>query len=236
MAARVAVTPLGLGRAASARLLYEHGSDDSFGQGLAQRCPHDLEDEGGACGVWAHRNAVCATWFCKHDRGATGEAFWRALQRLLQLLERAISRFCLLEIGLDTDALAALLPPAEGTRTALDATELDGVVAEARYRELWGAGAAARASSTSPAASASRRSTGTPPSRSRAWRARCSRGSRARRSALDAGPPERLVPGELTVCELGADHASVQTYRVRPGARAAAPAHRAPPLRRAADG
>jgi hypothetical protein len=74
----VAVTPLGFGRDAVYTLLYQQGANAAFGRSRALRCPHYIE-EGGRCGVWKHRESTCATWFCKHVRGAVGMQFWQVL-------------------------------------------------------------------------------------------------------------------------------------------------------------
>ncbi len=66
---------------------------ETFGRAETLRCPHYLV-EGGLCGLHEHRNGVCATWFCKHDRGVTGQRFWNALEVLLTLIERELSHWC----------------------------------------------------------------------------------------------------------------------------------------------
>jgi hypothetical protein len=139
--ARVGVLPTGLGRPPVQALLYQHGWAAGFGHAASLRCPHYRADAGGACGIWRHRNGVCSTWFCKHGRGATGQRFWQALEQLLATIERELSRWCLLEIGVDAAVLAWLFP--RGTdrgagSVALDAADLDGTVSEAAYRAAWG--------------------------------------------------------------------------------------------------
>lgn len=66
---------------------------DLFGRDPDLRCPHYIHEAGGLCGIWRHRNAVCATWYCKHDRAATGQRFWRAAEALLTLVERELSHW-----------------------------------------------------------------------------------------------------------------------------------------------
>src|SRR5437762_124874 len=107
--ARVGVTPLGLGRPPVHLLLYGHGAPRGFGRAKTLRCPHYRADAGGACGIWRHRNAVCATWFCKHVRGGTGQRFWRSLEQLLSIAERELSRYCLLQVDVEAEMLARLL-------------------------------------------------------------------------------------------------------------------------------
>ncbi len=67
---------------------------ETFGRDPGLRCPHYLVESGGQCGIWQHRNGVCATWFCKHERGATSQRFWQALEALLTLIERELSHWC----------------------------------------------------------------------------------------------------------------------------------------------
>jgi len=137
--AKLEVTPLGLGQLPSYNLLYDH-SLHAFGQSRELRCPHYIEDGGGSCGIWRHRNAVCATWFCKHERGATGLKFWRTLLRLLTQIEKELSRWCVLEIGIETRALELLLlnTPTNRRQTRLSAKQIDHVADLKSYRQLWG--------------------------------------------------------------------------------------------------
>lgn len=72
--------------------------NDTFGRDPNLRCPHYIHEAGGLCGVWRHRNAVCATWYCKHDRGATGQRFWRAVEAMLTLVERELSHWCACQV------------------------------------------------------------------------------------------------------------------------------------------
>lgn len=64
-----------------------------FGRDPSLRCPHYLPGSGG-CGIWRHRNSVCATWFCRHERGAAGERFWQALERALTAIELELCHHC----------------------------------------------------------------------------------------------------------------------------------------------
>jgi Fe-S-cluster containining protein len=66
---------------------------EGFGRRLDFRCPF-YRAQDGACGVWSHRPAACATWFCKHDRGAVGAAFWDSLLALLTEVERGLTSWC----------------------------------------------------------------------------------------------------------------------------------------------
>ncbi len=134
--AAVAVTPLGLGQPPSLALLYEKTAANSFGRSRSLRCPHYLEEEGGRCGVWKYRASVCATWFCKYVRGATGMNFWQALHRLLSGVERNLSRWCVLQLDPGTEALERLFPLLRPPDT--DDRTLDDLIDPEAYRALWG--------------------------------------------------------------------------------------------------
>jgi len=140
LAAGVGVTPLGLGRSRVQGLLYAQGFGAAFGRNRTLRCPHYLEEEGGLCGIWLHRNAICATWFCKHVRGAVGDRFWKSLAQLLCAVEGALTRWCVLELRVESEALARLFPPprAPGHPDPFEPSEIDGIVDPMKYRGFWG--------------------------------------------------------------------------------------------------
>jgi hypothetical protein len=98
-------TPLGLMVDPIAQHLYNLGAKDAFGRSRHLRCPHYSEGAGGNCTIWAHRNAVCYTWFCKHERGQVGNRFWNSLRDLLGCVEENLSVWCALEIGISHEAV-----------------------------------------------------------------------------------------------------------------------------------
>jgi hypothetical protein len=135
---QVAVTPLGLFKPPVFRLIYDN-IDNAFGRSRSLRCPHYVEDTG-RCGIWRHRGSTCATWFCKHVRGAVGRDFWRtSLERLLNVLEKDLAQWCLLEVGLGGEAIEELLGPySEGQSGSLTAEHLDNRCDPVRQRRIWG--------------------------------------------------------------------------------------------------
>jgi hypothetical protein len=139
LAAGAAVTPLGLGRARPYALLYK-SSTDAFGHALSMRCPHYVDSDGGLCGVWKNRMSMCATWFCKHVRGAVGAQFWKSVHRLLNAAERSVSAWCVAELDPGRDALERLFRVHNGTAgdAPLTGFELDGGEDPETYRVLWG--------------------------------------------------------------------------------------------------
>jgi hypothetical protein len=81
---------------------------------------------------------MCATYFCKHGRGATGKTFWLALQALLAAVEKALARHAVLALDPGSEALEALFPPRRPTIQRLSAENLDGIVDPALARRCWG--------------------------------------------------------------------------------------------------
>jgi hypothetical protein len=129
---RGGVSPLGVLGTRSYRKLYDMSV--GFGRSTRLRCPF-FEEHSGGCGIWRHRESTCATWYCKHDRGAVGEAFWAAARDLLQHLELSISQWCALELNTSSETLAASLAE---EATDPDPEDLDGSMSQACYHELWG--------------------------------------------------------------------------------------------------
>lgn len=129
MRARAAVTPIGLGRPSSYGHAYR-GDPGSFGRNLSLKCPHYLAD--GRCGIWKHREGTCATWFCKHERGGVSKRFWRALQRLLAVMEEEIAYWCVRELGADNEAMRRIY---DSGSQEIDDTE---AWLEREYEEVWG--------------------------------------------------------------------------------------------------
>jgi hypothetical protein len=102
-----AATPLGLGRAPSDNLRYAEAGN-YMGKRVDLVCPHYVT-ETSTCGIWPHRNAVCSTWFCRHERGAVGYASWSAIKELLLVIERELALWCAVELELGPLAMRTLL-------------------------------------------------------------------------------------------------------------------------------
>jgi hypothetical protein len=110
LASRRAITPLGLYRLPTEDLIYEQvlrRETETFGRLPSARCPYYLSN-GGLCGIWQARDAICSTWFCRYNRGPVGRRFWRALQGLLRAVERGLSLWALSQLGLPEEAIATL--------------------------------------------------------------------------------------------------------------------------------
>jgi len=135
----VEVTPLGLGRPRPYLMMYR-GSLDAFGHARTMKCPHYVDEAGGLCGVWRHRMSMCATWYCKHERGAVGQHFWKSVERVLSRAERALSMHCVAQLDLGRDALEQLIRVHDGSAgdSPLRADEIDGRDDPLRHERLWG--------------------------------------------------------------------------------------------------
>ena len=136
--AGLAVTPLGLRRTRAHHVLYE-SSVDLFGHSKAMRCPHYIDEQGGLCGVWRHRESTCTTWFCKYVRGSVGREFWLQLQQLLRAVEESLAAWCLIQLEVDGTVLRRLYrPPQETISRRPTPHEVDGDADEKELKELWG--------------------------------------------------------------------------------------------------
>lgn len=107
VSARTGVTPLGLGlsHADVGRMV---AAQPRFGRTGGVRCPHYQPGSGG-CGIWENRNAVCSTWFCKHERGAVSQHLWHAVRDLLMAAEERLAYHCLTAGGIPDDQAEAVL-------------------------------------------------------------------------------------------------------------------------------
>ncbi len=129
-------TPLGLRPSLSFQLRHDHAPEDFFGRTTTLRCPFFAVESGG-CSIWKHRNSVCATYFCKIERGAVGLRFWRTLRDLLTAVEQELSLWCLSELKLQADATGLLIQSTQAAGPHGLQTLDGGRIAET-HRRLWG--------------------------------------------------------------------------------------------------
>ncbi len=131
--ARVGVRPVGLAVPPGYAAQYELVGQQAFGRTRSLCCPHQLE--GGGCGIWLHRNSVCATWYCKHLRGGVGFAFWRGgVEPLIRAIEEEVALHCVAELGVPAGAMGAMFPRKRlPNRDALIDTVDEGI-----YTKMWG--------------------------------------------------------------------------------------------------
>lgn len=101
------LSPLGL--MVSAEEVAARVDPARFGRDPAAVCPHH-EPASGRCAVWRWREASCATWYCKHTRGARGKALWNRVHQLLSRLERAVAWHAAVSLEIPAEGLAAMTP------------------------------------------------------------------------------------------------------------------------------
>ena len=134
IAARTSITPLGLLRPKKYTLLIKNTAHGYFGRSKALLCPF-YEKSTGTCTIAPHWDAVCSTWFCKHDAGEDGKKFWWTLRKYLENLEKILTRHALLKVG--ADPLATGLEMDESAPLTLQ--ELDELPPRPQhYGQLWG--------------------------------------------------------------------------------------------------
>ena len=131
IAARLGVTPERLSPSKKWTLLYRASMDSSFGRTLLLRCPY-LDDQQ-QCSIWQHREAFCATFFCKFDRGVAGAQFWRAMKGYLTFAEETLCTWAARQIDKD------VREPRVGDWTTLSVAELEErPVDDATHARTWG--------------------------------------------------------------------------------------------------
>lgn len=115
--AKVSVTPLAVGVPPAYAAAWDHvHRTTGFGSDPSLACPHL---HAGSCRIWAHRDAVCSTWFCRFEDGEPGRARWLAVRALLQALETDLSRWAAVELGLDPSRRPMSWGPYRDDRAAL---------------------------------------------------------------------------------------------------------------------
>ncbi|MDP2875886.1 MAG: hypothetical protein Q8O00_06860 [Holophaga sp.] len=130
---RSGVSPMGVYGPSTYWLLYD-AVPNSFGRSSTLRCPlFDLA--AGSCRVWPYREATCATWFCKYNRGKKGMTFWESLRDLLGALERALARTLVLELDPGTESLEVLF---SRSGEPFEVEELVGGASDSSHARRWG--------------------------------------------------------------------------------------------------
>lgn len=136
IASHVGVSPEWLHPPRTFTLLYDNARG-AFGRARGLRCPFYEADAGG-CTIWAHRDAVCSTYFCKYVAGADGRRFWTAVKELLSLVEIQLARAALLELAPELLDREPGLRPASATPVGPE--DIDGAPPpEEEYLTAWGA-------------------------------------------------------------------------------------------------
>ncbi|HYX33509.1 MAG TPA: hypothetical protein VE954_10375 [Oligoflexus sp.] len=132
--ARSGVTPWWIGPSRLDQHLYEHARS-SFGKATRLRCPYYATDSG-HCTIWAWREAVCSTWYCKYEAGKDGLTFYVGLKNYIGVVEKQLSRYAMMTIDPEFifDDQAAAFYKQEGlTQDQLDEQPPEHEL----YKKLW---------------------------------------------------------------------------------------------------
>ena len=137
IAARSGVTPLFVGRSAYYAVVVEAAGGAGFGVAPALQCPHYDTEGAGSCSIWANRNSVCSTWFCKHVRGNVGRLMWESVRDMLGKLEADLTVWACERMGLGVGRIRRCLNHHASKASVRLAGELSGKWAGV-YEDHWG--------------------------------------------------------------------------------------------------
>lgn len=107
-----------------------------YGKSERTLCPF-LQRQTGLCGIYEFRNAVCSTYFCKHDHGGAGEQFWELLQTTMVQTEIALGQWALRQAGYDVEAMIARID-AWAPKIARASDAKTSTWSQAARRAIWG--------------------------------------------------------------------------------------------------
>jgi hypothetical protein len=130
IARRVAVKPSRVDPGVVLSLLYR-ATPFAFGRAPALRCYYLTSET--ECGIWKHRPGVCATWYCKHVRGATASRFWGLAHKLLHEVEQDLAYWCMAQLQVGSGEVGEI-----GAQPRPHVAELEGEIDWVQYRRLWG--------------------------------------------------------------------------------------------------
>lgn len=90
--------PLGLFASPERESLAKEAGPDGFGRRADLLCPF-FDTVAMGCSVWKNRPGVCATYFCKSDRGEDGLEFWSDVESYLNHFEWTLANAVLWRLG-----------------------------------------------------------------------------------------------------------------------------------------
>lgn len=134
IASRISVTPRWIAPPRKYGVLMEAArAAGFFGRTKAALCPYFDSADGGRCTVWAYRDNICSTYFCKYTSGKLGWEFWSALKEYLSHVEKVLSRYA--AVAVDPEAnVSQIQQPGKLTIEDLE----DRGPKDAEYAAAWG--------------------------------------------------------------------------------------------------
>lgn len=112
-----------------------HKKKTDFGNREDLMCPYYNHKESN-CGIWKYRGVVCTTFFCRSDRGETGQTYWTNLNNFLSYVEMALAEECLVQLDFsprDMSDQLDFLNRKEWTKSEMNQTSLD----PKEYKLFW---------------------------------------------------------------------------------------------------
>lgn len=93
-------------------------------------CPYY---DAGNCSIWKFRENLCVTHFCSSIGGSKGQMFWKKLNDYLIVVEKALSKYTLLQLGWPVEAIDTHATQSK----QLNLEDSAGKIDEKKYQELW---------------------------------------------------------------------------------------------------
>jgi Fe-S-cluster containining protein len=130
---KLGVDPLAVRAPRKRAELYRIGARAGFGRADTYRCPY--YGANGGCTIWAHREAVCSTYFCKFESPVHGRDLWTEVKGLLSEIEVTVAIHCAMELGIAASTIDSLL---ESDNTMRSAADVDERPDDDLHAKLWG--------------------------------------------------------------------------------------------------
>lgn len=202
-------SPMGINPLPSRLDAYEAVAERLFGRSEALLCEYYSD---GGCGIWRYRNAVCATWFCKHTRGEISKNFWRDVRSFLLSVEESVSFSIALRLGIPDTAIREHL--AQSNPAEARAMELAPEIGRQSIEERWGSWVDDRVGYYLACARLKREMSVEDAFQAGGARlhARMDLLTRSRMKLLSAEIPSRLRPNPVTIQNRGPDFIRLSTY------------------------
>ena len=126
---RIGVTPQWLAAPRKVLVHLEASRYFSFGRAESLQCPYY---EKGGCTIWQHREAVCRTFFCKHESFGRGWSFWDALKQYFFRVEVSLTKYAISQV-----CPSATEPNVGRLKMTIEDLD-DKPPPEAEYAKYWG--------------------------------------------------------------------------------------------------
>lgn len=127
--------PIGLVPTVRFQVELNNRQKNEFGNREDWLCPY-YQKKTQNCGIWKFRGAVCTTFFCQSDAGASGETFWKGLGSYLNYVEMALLEEVLVLLDFSPRQMSEMLGfinRHQASQVELDSDSLS----PATFRRIW---------------------------------------------------------------------------------------------------